>query len=156
MTPQKKNNNELKFKPIGIVQTKIKDEDVGSTRKTSIKTIKIDPQFESALEGIEQYSHIFVLFWMTKNNKNRPLSCFPRGNSKNKKIGAFAYRGRNHPNPVGLAVCDLLEREKNVLKVLKLDAFDGTVIIDIKPYDNYDIISNPLTPNWFNEIIMSQ
>ena len=61
-----------------------------------------------------------------------------------------------HPNPVGLAVCDLLERNKNILKVLKLDAFNGTVIIDIKPYDNYDVIPEPLTPNWFNKIIMSQ
>ena len=156
MTSQKQINNEFKFTPIGIVQTEIKDEDIGSTRKTNIKTLRIDPQFESALEGIEQYSHIFVLFWMIKNNENRPLSCFPRNDSKNKKVGAFAYRGRNHPNPIGLAVCDLLERKRNVLKVLRLDAFNGTIIIDIKPYDNYDIISNPLTPDWFNEIIKSQ
>ena len=93
---------------------------------------------------------------MVKNNKNRPLSGFPRSYIKNKKVGAFAYRGRNHPNPIGLAVCDLLGRQKNILKVLKLDAFDGTVIIDIKPYDNYDIITDPLMPDWFNKITLSQ
>ena len=79
MTSLKQNNSEFKFRPVGVVQTEIKDEDVGSTRKTSIKTIWIDPRFESALEGIEQYSHIFVLFWMIKNNKNRPLSGFQEG-----------------------------------------------------------------------------
>ena len=42
MTSLKKNNSEFKFRPVGIVQTEIKDEDVGSTRKTSIKTIWID------------------------------------------------------------------------------------------------------------------
>ena len=38
------------------------------------------------------------------------------------------------------------QRKKNVLKVSKLDAFDGTIVIDIKPYDNYDIVSKPSTP----------
>ena len=149
-------NNDFKFRPIGVVQTKIKDENIGTTRKTNIKRIKINPEFEPALEGIEGYSNIFVLFWMAKSNENRALTCFPRGNNKYKKVGAFAYRGRNHPNPIGLAVCDLLERKKNVLKVSKLDAFDGTIVIDIKPYDNYDIVSKPSTPSWFNEIIASR
>ena len=152
MNSQSEDNSDFNFRPVGIVQTEIKDEDIGPTRKTNIKTIKIHPQFESALEGIEEYSNIFVLFWMTKNNENRALAGFPRGNSEYKKIGAFAYRGRNHPNPIGLAVCDLLERKKNILKVLKLDAFDGTVVVDIKPYDDYDIVSNPLTPSWFNKL----
>ncbi len=153
MNSQANNSSDFRFRPIGIVHTEVKDESIGSTRKTDIKTIKIYPRFESALEGIEDYSNIFVLFWMTKNNKTRELTGFPRGNNKYKRVGAFAYRGRNHPNPIGLAVCDLLEREKNVLKVLKLDAFDGTAVVDIKPYDHYDIVLNPKTPRWFTEII---
>ena len=93
MTSLKKNNSKFKFRPVGIVQTETRDEDVGSTRKTSIKTIWIDPRFESALEGIEQYSHIFVLFWMIKNNKNRPLSCFQGGIVKTKKSGLLHIEG---------------------------------------------------------------
>ena len=37
MTSLKKNNSEFKFRPVGVVQTEIKDEDVGSTRKQASK-----------------------------------------------------------------------------------------------------------------------
>lgn len=144
--------SQLKFRPIGIIHTETEDKDIGSTRRTNIKSIEIFNQFRLALEGIEEYSNIFVLFWMTKGNIHRELNCLPRGNKNYKKVGALAYRGRNHPNPIGLAVCDLVAREENILKVLKLDAYDGTLVIDIKPYDDYDVFPNPATPEWFKKV----
>ena len=143
----KKNN--LVFRPIGIVHTEVEDKNIGISRKTDVKSIEIFNEFAQALNGIEEYSNIFVLFWMAKNNHRRELTIYPRGNTDNKKVGTLAYRGRNHPNPIGLAVCDLIERRGNILQVLKLDAYNGTIIIDIKPYDDYDIVLEPSTPSWF-------
>ena len=152
MNYSQNNDCSLTFRPIGVIHTELKDKDVGPTRRTNIKSIEIFNQFKDALQGIEEYSNIFVLFWMTKGNVERELNSFPRGNLDYKKVGALAYRGRNHPNPIGLAVCDLVAREENILKVLKLDAYDGTVVIDIKPYDDYDVVPNPSTPKWFKKV----
>jgi len=49
-----------------------------------------------------------------------------------------APAGPERPNPIGLAVVELLKRDKNVLTVKALDAYDGTPVLDIKPYDYYD------------------
>ena len=53
----------------------------------------------------------------------------------------FCARGRERPNPIGLAIVELLKRDKNVLTVKALDAYDGSPVLDIKPYDHYDVSS---------------
>jgi tRNA (Thr-GGU) A37 N-methylase len=65
------------------------------------------------------------------------------------EVGVFAFRGRVRPNPIGLTVCRLLEVRGCYLKVVGLDAYPGTPILDIKPYDYYDIVENPAVPEWF-------
>jgi tRNA-Thr(GGU) m(6)t(6)A37 methyltransferase TsaA len=48
--------------------------------------------------------------------------------------GVFATRSPRRPNPIGLTVVELVEREGNRLRVRGVDMLDGTPIIDIKPY----------------------
>jgi tRNA (Thr-GGU) A37 N-methylase len=57
-------------------------------------------------------------------------------------VGIFAVRKRSHPNPIGLAVVELLGRRRNVLKVMGLDAINRTPIIDIKSFDLEDSPDN--------------
>jgi len=62
-------------------------------------------------------------------------------------IGVFACRGPIRPNPLGLTVVGLVRREENVLWVKGLDAFDGTPVLDIKPYGRpSDIVVNFRAP----------
>ena len=63
--------NNLVFRPIGIVHTEVEDKNIGISRKTNVKSIEIFNEYAQALNGIEEYSNIFVLFWMTKNNHKR-------------------------------------------------------------------------------------
>ena len=134
--------------PIAEVDTDIPDAKISSNRKTMISTIKIYPQFVEAIKGIQEYSHIFVLFWMGKSSHDQKLQCHPRGNRSIAKVGVLSTRGRNHPNPIGLAVCELVDSTTHILTVRKLDAFHGTKIIDIKPYDDYDLVDNIRLPEW--------
>ena len=59
-------------------------------------------------------------------------------------------RTRNRPNPIGLAVVDLLGISGNRLTVRRLDAYAGTPVLDIKPYDHYDVFEDIRVPDWSN------
>ena len=54
--------------------------------------------------------------------------------------GVFATRYPNRPNPLGLSVVRLVNREGNKLEILGADMLDGTPLVDIKPYvPDFDI-----------------
>ncbi|MEM0478448.1 MAG: TrmO family methyltransferase, partial [Candidatus Caldarchaeum sp.] len=50
---------------------------------------------------------------------------------------------------IGLTLCRLIEVTADGLRVLGLDAFPGTPVLDIKPYDYYDVVEKPRVPEWF-------
>ena len=90
---------------------------------------------EEALEGIESFSHLEVIFYMDKvsDEKAKAQHRHPRNNTDLPKLGTFAQRNKNRPNKIGLTTVELLERNGRTLKVKNLDAIDGTPILDIKP-----------------------
>ncbi|HZD36961.1 MAG TPA: TrmO family methyltransferase, partial [Nitrososphaeraceae archaeon] len=61
------------------------------------------------------------------------------------KLGVFATKSPYRPNPIGVTVVKLLERNSNILKVKGLDAIDGSPIIDIKPCITSHV--NDILPN---------
>lgn len=121
------------------------------SRRDIIAEIAVHDDFAAALNGIEQWSHLIILFWMhLLVGKPYPLMAHPRQRGDLPEIGLFAARGRERPNPIGLAVVELLKRDKNVLTVKALDAYDGSPVLDIKPYDHYDMVNTELRmPEWW-------
>lgn len=145
----------MAFDPIGYVRCEVPEDAIARQRRTLRATVEVLPQYAAGLDGIEAYSHLIVVFWMHRATPSRELHCHPRGDQALEPVGVFAARGRNHPNPLGLAVVELLERRDNRLEVRKLDAFDGTPVIDIKPYDHYDVVHDPRVPEWFRKRALS-
>ncbi len=96
--------------------------------------VVIDERFSEALEGLEEFSHIIVLFWLHKKRERIPLRVHPQGREDMPLVGVLATRSPVRPNPIGLTVVELLERQGNTLCVRGLDAYDGTPVLDIKPY----------------------
>ena len=144
------NDRSIHIEPVGYVRTALPDDQIGRNRASMIVDIDIEPRYAEALLGIEDYSHVFVIFWMHKVDRSTFRSeVHPRGNPDLPLMGALATRGRHHPNPLGLAVCELVERRSNRLTVKRLDAVDGTPVIDIKPYDNYDAFDPVRVPSWW-------
>lgn len=90
--------------------------------------------FEHALEDIDEWSHLWVLFWFHLNDTWRPKVRPPRSDERR---GVFATRSPHRPNPIGLSVVELRCREGLVLHVAALDILDGTPILDLKPYVAY-------------------
>jgi len=115
-----------------------------------ISEIVIDSDLTEALDGIEEFSHIIVIFWMHRLTEGEtPLKQRPMGNLDRPIKGLFALRTPNRPNPIGKTTTRLLERRGNILKVEGLDALDGSPVIDIKPYmPGYDAAADATVPTW--------
>jgi tRNA-Thr(GGU) m(6)t(6)A37 methyltransferase TsaA len=97
--------------------------------------IEILEEFSPALDGIEDFSHIIVLYWMHRlADLSGPLKVHPAGIQDSPLVGLFATRSPRRPNPLGLSTVRLLSRQDNRLQVAGLDALDGSPVIDIKPY----------------------
>jgi tRNA-Thr(GGU) m(6)t(6)A37 methyltransferase TsaA len=146
--------NEIKLKPIGFVRLASKRENVKD--KSLVSEIIVLERLTKALEGIEEFSHVFVLFYMHQvlAKEVKSLKVHPRGRMGMPLVGLYATRTQLRPNPIGLAVVELLQRKENVLVVRGLDAFNGTPVLDLKPYDNWDAITNVRVPEWRKQLEM--
>jgi len=119
-----------------------------------VSKIIIEKKFTDALDGIEGFSHIHVLYWADRLPRGkRPLKIHPRRREDMPLLGVFATRSAYRPNPINLTVVKLLRREGQVLKVRGLDAFDGTPVVDIKPYVTHsDIVLDAKNPRWSQKL----
>jgi tRNA-Thr(GGU) m(6)t(6)A37 methyltransferase TsaA len=142
------------FKPIGFVTS-----DIGSKQQPGydwcevVSCIKIDKKYSKALEGLEEYSHIIVIYWLHQaDTASISLKVHPSSDKKRSLVGLFASRSPYRPNPVGEKVVKQLRRRDNILWVKGLDAIDGTPVIDIKPYiPDYDSPADAVVPKWNDE-----
>jgi len=140
----------MTLKPIGIVRKGIKRAAAKCDREKVVSDIIIDTSLTEALDGLEESSHIVVLYWMHQAMSGEvPLKVHPRGKQELPLLGLFATRTPNRPNQIGIATVRLLERQGNILRVEELDAIDGTPVIDIKPYiPGYDSVANAKVSPW--------
>jgi tRNA-Thr(GGU) m(6)t(6)A37 methyltransferase TsaA len=143
---------EIVLKPIGFVQTKAADDEVRN--KTHTSQLVLNKELTTALEGIEDFSHLFVLFWLDKTTteQRKLLKVHPRRRKDLPLIGIFATRTMTRPNPIGLTLVELFKVEDNILTVQGLDAFNGTPVIDIKPFDSWDNAENAKVPEWWTKL----
>ena len=135
--------------PIGRVKTEAVGDEVKD--KSRISQIIIRDELVEALEGVEGFSHLFVLFWLNQisNQQRMTLKVHPRGRMDMPLLGVFATRTNLRPNPIGLTLVELLKVEGNTLTVRGLDAFDGTPVLDIKPFDSWDNAEKARVPDWW-------
>lgn len=140
------------LKPIGTVRNEVKETPSGQRDWWSemVSEIVIDGSLTEALDGLEQFSHIIVLFWIHRLTESEiPLRIHPMRRQELPLTGLLATRTPNRPNRIGVTIVKLLERQGNTLKVKGLDALDGSPVLDIKPYiPRADFISDAKVPKW--------
>lgn len=145
----------ITLKAIGIVRSEVKERSRadGDWWVELVSDIVIDPSLTEALDGLEGFSHIIVLYWMHRGIPGEiHLKVHPRGRKEVPLQGLFAVRTPNRPNRIGKAVVRLLQRRGNVLTVKGLDALDGSPVIDIKPYiPGYDSAADARVPSWITK-----
>lgn len=138
--------------PIGFVKTDAVGEEIRDRSRTS--KIIVKSEFVQALDGISSYSHLFVLFWLNqiKDDERKTLKVHPRGKTDLPLSGVFAVRTMLRPNPIGLTIVEIVDVHSNVLTIKGLDAYNGTPVLDIKPYDPWDVVENPKVPSWWQKL----
>jgi len=140
------------LKPIGFVRTEAVGDEVKD--KSRISHVFIRSELAEALEGIDGFSHLFVLFWLhgISEKQQKTLRVHPRGRRDLPLLGIFATRTMLRPNPIGLTLVELVKAEGNVLTVRGLDAFDGTPVLDVKPFDAWDTAKDARVPAWWTKL----
>jgi tRNA-Thr(GGU) m(6)t(6)A37 methyltransferase TsaA len=143
---------EIALKPIGFVRTEAVGDEVKD--KGRISQIVVNKELAEALEGIAEFSHLFVLFWLHEvtSEERKTLKVHPRGREDLPLLGIFATRTKLRPNPIGLTLVELLKVKGNVLMVRGLDAFDETPVLDLKPFDFWDMAKDAKVPRWWTKL----
>jgi tRNA-Thr(GGU) m(6)t(6)A37 methyltransferase TsaA len=126
---------------------------IGHVQETEGRTlIVLDKKYQAGLLGLEGWSHVQVIWWFDKNDtpqKRAILQVHPRGNPQNPLTGVFACRAPVRPNLIALSLCKIVSVKDNVVEVEKIDAFDGTPVLDLKPYaPGLDSASGVKVPDW--------
>ena len=150
---------EIKLRPIGVVYTKGSDADVKEKGDLEGELV-IYPEFLEALDGIDGYSHLFVIVYFDRLRPEQvgPLRVKPRGLVRRgfaleelPLLGVLALDSPTRPNPIGLTLVRFVGRESNRLFVQGLDFFNGTPILDIKGYRPQYRTDDYTLPDWFKK-----
>jgi len=143
---------QMRLKPIGVVQNEFV-EAVPKGWETALHRLVLDAQWAPALEGIEGFSHLYVLFWLHGIHGEIKLHVHPEDRQDLPEVGIFATRTPRRPNPIGLEVVELVSREGSVLTVRGLDALNGSPVLDVKPYlPRGDAVPGARTPEWLRKL----
>ena len=93
-------------------------------------SIEVFPEYEAGLAGIESNTHLIILGWFHRADRER-LTVSRHGGPER---GVFGMRPPGRPNPVGLTSARVLGIEGRLVKLDRLDMIDGTPVVDIKRY----------------------
>lgn len=136
------------MKKIAVIRTDFKEK-FGVPRQSGLSEgakgkIIFEPEYRNreALRGLSDYSHIWIIWGFSENketDKGWSPTVRPPRLGGNVRVGVFATRSPNRPNPIGLSSVklDKIEYDKEfgpVIYVSGVDMLDGTPVYDIKPY----------------------
>ncbi len=114
--------------------------------------IEVEPPFLPAMAGLEDFSHIHVLFWFDRNDHaegRSVLKVHPCRDPKNPLTGVFATHSPLRPNLIGMSLCRIEAIQPDRIVIDRIDAFDGTPVIDIKCFiPTSRDLSNLRLPDW--------
>ncbi len=135
------------------VQTALNREEPGE--------IHLDPVYASALEGLDGFSHLWIVTWLGTPEQDTgpaapmvqtPFLLRPTGAS----IGTFAMRGPRRPNPIGLHLVRIrrVSLDPPIVYFLGVDMVDGTPVVDLKPWvSRFDLpVEEDVRSGWFDDL----
>jgi len=126
---------DIQYRSIGVIHTPYQDnapyqpvEDDGGVFLISLKE-----RFAPALKRLDEFQYIYVLYHIHQAVKEPPMIMTPAW-AGGVKVGMFASRSPLRPNRIGLSIVKIKKIEGSNIWTSGLDAFDGTPVLDIKPY----------------------
>jgi len=95
--------------------------------------IIVNERYKDGLRKLDRFRYVIVLFYMDMAAGSLSLYAKPP-DAQGQTVGVFASRSPHRPNPVGLYITEMKGIAENVVTTGRIDAYDGTPLIDIKPY----------------------
>lgn len=145
----------LRLEEIGVVRSPVKTP-VETGWAGVVSDLVVEPRFAGGLKGIQEFSHVLVVFLMHQAwfDPGSDLVSRPEKREDLPEVGIFAQRARHRPNPIGTSAVKIEAVKGNVVTVRGLDAIDGTPLLDIKPYfPEFDRIESPVVPGWVGRLM---
>ncbi len=131
---------ELVLKPIAIVESCYRDRFAVPRQPLLVEDawafLRFNNQVqpEISLQGLEGYSHLWVIFGFHLNNVSRFHAKVHPPRLKGESMGLFATRTPHRPNPLGLSLVAIKKVTAEGIGITGADLADGTPVYDIKPY----------------------
>jgi len=142
----------LRVIPIGRVSRGRVRGTAGDSGEEAESEIEIDTAWADALDGLEEFSHVWIVWWLDARPPEA-LRVHPQRRQDLPLVGLFATRSPQRPNPIALTAVRLVRREGTTLTVSGLDAFEGSPVLDLKPYlRRGDLIADARQPLWLERV----
>jgi tRNA-Thr(GGU) m(6)t(6)A37 methyltransferase TsaA len=150
----------LQLTPIGIVHTNVNENELLQERLVEGR-LEIYQDFIEGMNSLDGFSHLILITFLDRVSSEArrtlkikfrhlqragiPLDVLP-------EVGVFASDSPHRPNPIGISIVETIKFDGRFIHVHGLDVYDGTPIIDIKPYTPFRRIQNIKVPEWFSKI----
>jgi tRNA-Thr(GGU) m(6)t(6)A37 methyltransferase TsaA len=129
------------LKPIGRVQSSLTDlasaprqADEGAPEATLV----FQPEVLEGLQNLRPGDEVILITWLDRAERD-VLSVHPRGDASRPEEGVFSTRSPHRPNPIGLHRVEITSIKGGRVTVRRLEAIDGTPILDLKPILDEDV-----------------
>jgi len=125
---------DMKLKKIGTIRTPYQNFAPYQPREDDEGEfiIEVNPEYQEGLSRLEEFRYIYVLYYL--HRKGDEVHFKVQSPWSSEVVGLFASRSTHRPNLLGLSVVRLYKRRGNQLFTSGLDVFDGTPLLDLKPY----------------------
>ncbi len=127
----------LQLTPIGTIKTPYQDNAPYQPVDTDDQEfcLQLKPEYAAGLKDLDSFTYIYVLYFIDRLKTTPTMDVSPPW-AVGQQVGLFASRSPVRPNPIGLSVVRIKKVIGNQVYTSGLDVFDGTPLLDIKPYIN--------------------
>lgn len=145
---------EIIMNPIGYVRNDVQNRKDVSWGE-DVSTIVLNEEYHSGLKGLENFTHVFILYYLDKAayQKEKHLQRRPQNREDMPLVGIFSQRGKDRPNQIGMTSVRIVSVGGAALTVKGLDAIDGTPVLDIKPYYPVYDKKDAKVPEWVDRLM---
>ena len=144
--------NKIVLHPIGIIHSPYKEKKdipIQGKFKSEVEAyIELKDKYIKGLKDLDKFSHAIILYYFHKSQREdiegRPFL-------EQKKHGIFAIRSPHRPNHIGVSIVKIKSIKENKLYFTTVDVFDGTPVLDIKPYIKYFDEQKDVVCGWLDK-----
>jgi tRNA-Thr(GGU) m(6)t(6)A37 methyltransferase TsaA len=150
--------------PVGVVRTRYSPDKIKSLWQTGVEGyIEVYPEYKDGLKGIEGFSHLILIVWLHKRSdegrkvllvRHRKLQRAGVSVEELPEVGVFATDSPDRPNFIGISIVHVKRIEGNRIYVDNLDYYDGTPVLDIKPFTPELVPEEEIrVPDWYKKLV---